>query len=46
MFLCPRKFVDEFTDEQVNMGDNVDMEALNNAYDKGLDDETTVNNRI
>ena len=39
--LMPRKFVDEFTDEQVKMGDSqVDMEALNNAYDKGLDDET------
>ena len=37
----PRKFVDEFTDEQVNMGgSSADMEALNNAYDKGLDDET------
>ena len=39
--LMPRKFVDEFTDEQINMGDSqVDMEALNNAYNKGLDDET------
>jgi hypothetical protein len=39
----PRKFVDEFTDEKINVGnDEVDLGDLNDAYDSGLDDETAV----
>ena len=40
----PRKFVDEFTDEKITVGDDeVNMEELNAAYDSGLDDESSVN---
>ena len=40
----PRKFVDEFSDDKVKIGDDeVDMEELNSAYDSGLDDESNVN---
>ena len=40
----PRKFVDEFSDDKIKIGDDeVDMEELNSAYDSGLDDESNVN---
>lgn len=40
----PRKFVDEFSDDKIKLGDDeVDMEELNSAYDSGLDDESNVN---
>ena len=36
----PRKLVDDFTDEE-NMGNSqISTEEINQAYDKGLDDET------
>lgn len=39
----PRKFVDEFKDETMKIGnDEVDVEELNSAYDSGLDDETNI----
>jgi len=39
----PRKFVDEFADGKVSLGDDeVDTEELNQAYDRGLDDDTNV----
>lgn len=39
----PRKFVDEFSDDKVKVGDDeVDLEELNDAYDDGLDDESNV----
>lgn len=39
----PRKFVDEFSDEKIKIGDDeVDMSELNQAYDDGLDDETNI----
>jgi len=42
----PRKFIDEFTDEKINVGgDTVDVDELNQAYDDGLDDETNVENQ-
>jgi len=40
----PRKFVDEFDDGKVKVGDDeIDIEELNKAYDSGLDDESNVN---
>ena len=40
----PRKLVDEFKDEEVNIGGaNIDTEELNNAYEGGLDDDTNKN---
>ena len=42
----PRKFIDEFTDEKINVGgDTVDVDELNQAYDDGLDDETNIENQ-
>jgi len=39
----PRKFVDEFSDDKVKVGDDeVDTEELNQAYDAGLDDQSNV----
>ena len=39
----PRKFVDEFSDEKVQVGDeDIDLEELNQAYDNGLDDDTNI----
>lgn len=39
----PRKFVDEFSDDKVKVGDEeIDVEEVNQAYDKGLDDETNI----
>lgn len=39
----PRKFVDEFNDGKVDIGDDeVDVEDLTQAYDKGLDDESNI----
>lgn len=39
----PRKFVDEFTDDKIKVGDDeVDTEELNQAYDSGLDDGSNV----
>jgi hypothetical protein len=39
----PRKFVDEFTDDKIKVGDDeVDTEELNQAYDGGLDDQSNV----
>ena len=40
----PRKFVDEFSDDKIKVGDDdIDIEELNSAYDSGLDDESNVN---
>jgi len=40
----PRKFVDEFSDDKIKVGeDDIDTEELNSAYDSGLDDESNVN---
>jgi len=39
--LMPRKFVDEFTDEEMAVGNiKVDQEAVGNAEIQGLDDAT------
>lgn len=39
----PRKLVDDFDDDKVNVGDEeINMEELNSAYDSGLDDESAV----
>ena len=39
----PRKLVDDFDDDKVNVGDEeINMEELNSAYDSGLDDESSV----
>lgn len=41
----PRKFVDEFSDEKIKVGDDeIEVEEVNDAYDQGLDDETSVEN--
>jgi hypothetical protein len=42
----PRRFIDEFTDDKINVdGDSVDVDELNQAYDDGLDDETNIENQ-
>lgn len=39
----PRKFIDEFSDDKVKIGDDeIEVEEVNQAYDQGLDDETSI----
>lgn len=39
----PRKYVEEFNDETIKINDEeVDVEALNKAYDDGLDDKSNI----
>jgi len=42
----PRKYIDEYTDEQIKVGsEEIDVSDLNDAYTSGLDDNTNINSQ-